>query len=74
MALKLLRMMNLPICTKMSKSGNSIAAFDDYLVLAYGVEQGNGLKIVTVKEQVTPMVLLFQKEKMQNFCKCSIQA
>ena len=32
------------------KSGNSIAAFDDYPVLAYGVKQGNGLKIVTEKE------------------------
>ena len=43
-------MMNQPICMKMSKSGNSIAAFDDYPVLAYGVKQGNGLKIVTDKE------------------------
>ena len=32
------------------KTGNSIAAFDDYPVLAYGVKQGNGLKIVTDKE------------------------
>ena len=32
------------------KTGNSIAAFDDYPVLAYGVKQGNGLKIVTEKE------------------------
>ena len=32
------------------KTGNSIAVFDDYPVLAYGVKQGNGLKIVTEKE------------------------
>jgi polar amino acid transport system substrate-binding protein len=32
------------------KTGNSIACFDDYPVLAYGVKQGNGLKIVTDKE------------------------
>lgn len=32
------------------KTGNSVACFDDYPVLAYGVKQGNGLKIVTDKE------------------------
>ncbi|MGG3281299.1 amino acid ABC transporter substrate-binding protein/permease [Paenibacillus solani] len=29
------------------KTGNSVACFDDYPVLAYGVKQNNGLKIVT---------------------------
>lgn len=33
------------------KAGNSVAVFDDYPVLAYGVSQNNGLKIVTPKEQ-----------------------
>ncbi|MHA7306451.1 amino acid ABC transporter substrate-binding protein/permease [Arthrobacter sp. TMN-49] len=33
------------------KAGNSVAVFDDYPVLAYGVGQNNGLKIVTEKEQ-----------------------
>lgn len=33
------------------KTGNSIACFDDYPVLAYGVTQNNGLKIVTEKEK-----------------------
>lgn len=33
------------------KAGNSVAVFDDYPVLAYGVSQNNGLKIVTKKEQ-----------------------
>nr|WP_082369540.1 amino acid ABC transporter substrate-binding protein/permease [Arthrobacter sp. ERGS1:01] len=33
------------------KAGNSVAVFDDYPVLAYGISQNNGLKIVTPKEQ-----------------------
>ncbi|WP_256128088.1 amino acid ABC transporter substrate-binding protein/permease [Arthrobacter sp. SDTb3-6] len=33
------------------KAGNSVAVFDDYPVLAYGVSQNNGLKIVTPKER-----------------------
>ncbi|EUJ39272.1 Amino acid ABC transporter, amino acid-binding/permease protein [Brochothrix campestris FSL F6-1037] len=33
------------------KAGNSVAVFDDYPVLAYGVNEGNGLKIVTPKEK-----------------------
>lgn len=32
------------------KSGNAVAVFDDYPVLAYGIAQGNGLKTVTDKE------------------------
>ena len=32
-------------------SGNAVAVFDDYPVLAYGIDQGNGLKVVTPKEQ-----------------------
>lgn len=33
------------------KTGNSVAVFDDYPVLAYGIKQGNGLKTVTPKEK-----------------------
>ncbi|MFM9278828.1 amino acid ABC transporter substrate-binding protein/permease [Paenibacillus jiagnxiensis] len=33
------------------KTGNSAACFEDYPVLAYGVTQNNGLKIVTEKEE-----------------------
>ncbi|WP_136605293.1 amino acid ABC transporter substrate-binding protein/permease [Paenibacillus dokdonensis] len=33
------------------KTGNSIACFDDFPVLAYGVKQKNGLKIVTKMEE-----------------------
>ena len=32
------------------KAGGSVAVFDDYPVLAYGVKSGNGLKTVTEKE------------------------
>lgn len=33
------------------KTGKAVACFEDYPVLGYGVAQGNGLKIVTEKEQ-----------------------
>lgn len=33
------------------KAGNSVAVFDDYPVLAYGISQNNGLKAVTAKER-----------------------
>ncbi|MCX7520938.1 amino acid ABC transporter substrate-binding protein/permease [Microbacterium sp. STN6] len=33
------------------KAGNSVAVFDDYPVLAYGIRQNNGLKAVTAKER-----------------------
>src|SRR5690606_24312139 len=31
------------------KNGSAVAVFDDYPVLAYGIAQGNGLKVVTDK-------------------------
>ena len=34
---------------EMVKSGNAVAVFDDYPVLAYGIAQNNGLKAVTPK-------------------------
>lgn len=33
------------------KTGNSVAVFEDYPVLLYGIQQGNGFKTVTPKEQ-----------------------
>jgi polar amino acid transport system substrate-binding protein len=33
------------------KTGNSVAVFAVYPVLAYGITQGNGLKTVTPKEK-----------------------
>ncbi|MEA4987975.1 MAG: transporter substrate-binding domain-containing protein [Anaerovorax sp.] len=45
------------------KAGNSIACFEDYPVLGYGVAQGNGLKIVTEKEQGSSYGFAVQKDK-----------
>lgn len=45
------------------KAGNSVACFEDYPVLGYGVAQGNGLKIVTEKEQGSSYGFAVQKEK-----------
>jgi len=33
------------------KTGNSVAVFEDYPVLLYGIQQGNGFKTVTPKEK-----------------------
>ena len=35
------------------KTGNSVAVFEDYPVLLYGITQGNGFKTVTPKEEPT---------------------
>lgn len=35
------------------KTGNSVAVFEDYPVLLYGIQQGNGFKTVTPKEDPT---------------------
>jgi len=45
------------------KAGNSVACFEDYPVLGYGVAQGNGLKIVTEKEQGSSYGFAVQKGK-----------
>lgn len=45
------------------KSGNSAALFEDYPVLAYGVTQNNGLKIVTEKEPSGSYGIAVQKGK-----------
>ena len=50
MALKLSRMMILPICMMTSKLATLLPHLMITLCLAYGVKQGNGLKIVTEKE------------------------
>lgn len=48
------------------KTGNSIACFEDYPVLAYGVNQKNGLKIVTDKEDGAPYGFAVSKGKNQE--------
>ncbi|MGN7412900.1 amino acid ABC transporter substrate-binding protein/permease [Paenibacillus sp. SAF-068] len=48
------------------KTGNSVACFEDYPVLAYGVNQKNGLKIVTDKEEGAPYGFAVSKGKNQE--------
>ncbi len=45
------------------KAGNTVACFEDYPVLGYGVAQGNGLRIVTEKEQGSSYGFAVQKDK-----------
>ena len=33
------------------KTGNTVACFEDYPVMGYGISQGNGLKMVTDMEK-----------------------
>ncbi|EAW7133482.1 amino acid ABC transporter substrate-binding protein/permease [Listeria monocytogenes] len=48
------------------KTRNSVACFDDYPVLAYGVQTGNGLKIVTDKEKGNSYGFAVNKGKNQE--------
>ncbi|KGL39626.1 glutamine ABC transporter permease [Listeria newyorkensis] len=48
------------------RTGNSVACFDDYPVLAYGVKQGNGLDIVTEKEKGNSYGFAVNKGKNQE--------
>ncbi len=48
------------------KTRNSVACFDDYPVLAYGVQTGNGLKIVTEKEKGNSYGFAVNKGKNQE--------
>ncbi|AWP30143.1 ABC transporter permease subunit [Paenibacillus glucanolyticus] len=48
------------------KTGNSVACFDDFPVLAYGVKQNNGLKIVTDMEPGASYGFAVSKGKNQE--------
>ncbi|MHA7582584.1 amino acid ABC transporter substrate-binding protein/permease [Paenibacillus vandeheii] len=48
------------------KTGNSVACFEDHPVLAYGVNQNNGLKIVTKKEEGASYGFAVSKGKNQE--------
>ncbi|MBT2770875.1 amino acid ABC transporter substrate-binding protein/permease [Halomonas sp. ISL-60] len=48
------------------KTGNSVACFEDQPVLAYGVNQNNGLKIVTEKEEGASYGFAVSKGKNQE--------
>jgi polar amino acid transport system substrate-binding protein len=51
------------------KTGNSVACFEDYPVLAFGVKQNNGLKIVTKKEEGASYGFAVSKGKNQELLK-----
>lgn len=45
------------------KTGNSVACFEDYPVMGYGISQGNGLKIVTEMEKGSSYGFAVVKDK-----------
>jgi len=47
-------------------SGNAVAVFDDYPIIAYGITQGNGLKIITDKVQGSSYGFLVAKGQNQD--------
>lgn len=51
------------------KAGNSVACFEDYPVLGYGVAKGNGLKIVTEKENGSSYGLAVSKGESEDLLK-----
>jgi polar amino acid transport system substrate-binding protein len=48
------------------KAGNSVACFEDYPVMGYGISQGNGLKMVTGLEKGSSYGFAVLKEKNQE--------
>jgi len=51
------------------KSGNSVACFEDYPVMGYGISQGNGLKMVTSMERGSSYGFAVLKGKNQDLLK-----
>jgi polar amino acid transport system substrate-binding protein len=51
------------------KSGNSVACFEDYPVMGYGISQGNGLKMVTSMEKGSSYGFAVLKDKNQDLLK-----
>jgi polar amino acid transport system substrate-binding protein len=51
------------------KAGNSVACFEDYPVMGYGISQGNGLKMVTSMEQGSSYGFAVLKGKNQDLLK-----
>ena len=51
------------------KSGNSVACFEDYPVMGYGISQGNGLKMVTAMEEGSSYGFAVLKGKNQELLK-----
>jgi polar amino acid transport system substrate-binding protein len=51
------------------KAGNSVACFEDYPVMGYGISQGNGLKMVTDMERGSSYGFAVLKGKNQDLLK-----
>jgi len=51
------------------KTGNSVACFEDYPVMGYGISQGNGLKMVTDMERGSSYGFAVLKGKNQDLLK-----
>ena len=51
------------------KAGNSVACFEDYPVMGYGISQGNGLKMVTAMERGSSYGFAVLKGKNQDLLK-----
>jgi len=51
------------------KAGNSVACFEDYPVMGYGISQGNGLKMVTSMERGSSYGFAVLKGKNQELLK-----
>jgi polar amino acid transport system substrate-binding protein len=51
------------------KAGNSVACFEDYPVMGYGISQGNGLKMVTDMERGSSYGFAVLKGKNQDILK-----
>ncbi|MCL2270373.1 MAG: transporter substrate-binding domain-containing protein [Treponema sp.] len=51
------------------KAGNSVACFEDYPVMGYGISQGNGLKMVTSMERGSSYGFAVLKGKNQDLLK-----
>ena len=51
------------------KAGNSVACFEDYPVIGYGISQGNGLKMVTGMEKGSSYGFAVLKGKNQDLLK-----
>jgi polar amino acid transport system substrate-binding protein len=51
------------------KTGNSVACFEDYPVMGYGISQGNGLKMVTGMEKGSSYGFAVLKGKNQDLLK-----
>lgn len=52
-----------PLMYEDVKTGNSVACFEDYPVMGYGISQGNGLKMVTDMEKGSSYGFAVMKDK-----------